>query len=643
MGLQFQVFVLCLSIQFMIIAATTNSDDAAALNSLKFSWENFPPSWRGSDPCDEHWEGIRCTNSRVISITLSGMGLSGTLSGDITALLELQTLDLSYNKDLGGSLPAAIGDLKNLTTLILVGCGFSGPIPHSIGSLSKLVYLSLNSNSFSGQIPPSIGSLSELYWLDLADNELSGTIPVSSGDSSGLDMLVRTKHFHLGNNQLSGTIPEKLFSPKMVLIHVLFESNNLTGTLPVSLGLVQTLEVVRFDRNRLSGSIPSNLNNLSHVNELFLSNNRLTGPMPNLTGLDSLFSLDMSNNSFDASDFPAWFSTLQSLTTVMMDSTQLQGEVPPEFFRHPHLQTVVMRHNQLNGTMDIGSSHSNQLELVDLTGNQISGFTSTTGADNVDFILANNPICEESGETKDYCTPNEESSTYSTPSNNCRHDSCSSDQISSPNCQCAYPYTGTLVFRAPSFSGLGNFTYFTTLEGDMTLAFQSYKLPVDSISLSNPRKDSNEYLNLNVQVFPPSSEDSFNRTGISSLGFVLSNQTYKPPHNFGPYYFIGDPYGHFAGSASKNSINIGIIIGAAAGGCVLLLLLIFAGVYAHRQKKIAQKANEQNPFAHWDQNKSSGNIPQLKGARCFSFEEVNKFTNQFSEANNIGSGGYGKV
>ena len=123
-------------------------------------------------------------------------------------------------------------------------------------------------------------------------------------------------------------------------------------------------------------------------------------------------------------------------------------------------------------------------------------------------------------------------------------------------------------------------------------------------------------------------------------------------------------------SASKNSTNIGIIIGAAAGGCVLLLLLIFAGVYALRQKKIAQKANEQNPFgmtgfylhlmffsswiviciyivqihaAHWDQNKSSGNIPQLKGARCFSFEEINKYTNHFSEANNIGSGGYGKV
>jgi hypothetical protein len=47
--------------------------------------------------------------------------------------------------------------------------------------------------------------------------------------------------------------------------------------------------------------------------------------------------------------------------------------------------------------------------------------------------------------------------------------------------------------------------------------------------------------------------------------------------------------------------------------------------------------------AHWDPNSGSGGVPQLKGARCFSFEELKKYTNKFSEANSIGSGGYGKV
>jgi hypothetical protein len=39
----------------------------------------------------------------------------------------------------------------------------------------------------------------------------------------------------------------------------------------------------------------------------------------------------------------------------------------------------------------------------------------------------------------------------------------------------------------------------------------------------------------------------------------------------------------------------------------------------------------------------SGGVPQLKGARRFSYEELKKYTNNFSEGNGIGSGGYGKV
>ena len=95
-------------------------------------------------------------------------------------------------------------------------------------------------------------------------------------------------------------------------------------------------------------------------------------------------------------------------------------------------------------------------------------------------------------------------------------------------------------------------------------------------------------------------------------------------------YLVGE-------SGSHKSTNIGvIIIGAAVGGCVILLLLFLAGVYAHHQKRRAEKANEQNAFG-------MKNIPELKGARCYSFEELCKYTNNFSEANGIGSGGYGKV
>ncbi|KAF3944164.1 hypothetical protein CMV_029348 [Castanea mollissima] len=86
--------------------------------------------------------------------------------------------------------------------------------------------LSLNNNSFSGHIPTSIGRLSNLYWLDLAENQLDGPLPVSDGNTTGLDMLVKAKHFHLEKNKFSGEIPSKLFSSKMVLKHLVSTSNS---------------------------------------------------------------------------------------------------------------------------------------------------------------------------------------------------------------------------------------------------------------------------------------------------------------------------------------------------------------------------------------------------------------------------------
>nr|GMD43901.1 probable leucine-rich repeat receptor-like protein kinase At5g49770 [Ipomoea batatas]GMD48550.1 probable leucine-rich repeat receptor-like protein kinase At5g49770 [Ipomoea batatas] len=134
--------------------------------------------------------------------------------------------------------------------------GLKGTLPSSIGKLKKLTIF------FSGPIPDSIGSLPQLVY------------------------------FHLSKNQLSGTIPPKLFNPYMMLKHV------------------------RLDSNLLNGSIPDNLNNLTKLHELYLSNNILTGPTPILTGMNHLYYLELSNNSFNASEVPPWFLSLQSLTTM---------------------------------------------------------------------------------------------------------------------------------------------------------------------------------------------------------------------------------------------------------------------------------------------------------------------------------------
>ncbi|XP_065637975.1 leucine-rich repeat receptor protein kinase HPCA1-like [Quercus suber] len=152
----------------------------------------------------------------------------------------------------------------------------------------------------------------------------------------------------------------------------LVDGNQLIGSIPSTLGLVQALEVLRIDGNALSGPVPSNLNNLTTLNQMYLSNNKLSGPLPNLTGMTSLSYVDISNNTFDGSDAPPWFPTLHSLTTLIMENTQLQGKFPVALFSLPHLQTVVLKKNKLNGSLVIGTTHSNQLKLIDLQFNFIS-------------------------------------------------------------------------------------------------------------------------------------------------------------------------------------------------------------------------------------------------------------------------------
>ncbi|GLT44530.1 hypothetical protein SLA2020_184190 [Shorea laevis] len=650
------LFLLVVFIQLYIIAAVTDIGDATALASLKDAWKNLPPNWSGSDPCGDHWVGLNCTNSRVTSITLANMGLEGQVFIGIPSLTELQTLDLSYNKGLTGSLPESIGNLKKLVNLTLVGCGFTGPIPDTIGYLQQLLYLSLNSNNFGGQIPPFIGNLSNLFWLDLTDNQIEGPIPVSNETTPGLDMLVHTKHFHLGKNKLSGEIPEQIFSSNMTLIHVLFDNNMLSSLIPSTLGLVQSLQLIRFDNNFLSGSVPSTLDNLKNLKDLSLSNNKLNGSLPSLIGMSNLKTLDLSNNSFSTSMFPTWVSSLSSLTTLGMENTQLQGEVPVNLFSLPNLQTVGLKHNRLNGTLALGIGFSKQLCHIDLQNNLISVFDGTEGY-NGQIILADNTICEGTRQIEAYCVVPQSNSTSclvpqlnstsldTTPPahSSCPPATCSSDQVSNLTCKCAHPYTGILSFRGIFFSNLGNTTIYVDLKTYLMQLFQSYNLPVDSVSLSNPRMDPSRYFLLDLSIFPDG-QDSFNQTVLPIIAFIFSNQFFEPTDTlFGPYSFGGEVYKYFPDPNSKKSTT-GIIIGAAVGGSVLLLLSLLAGVYAFHQKKKAERASlESNPFAHWDVKKSCGSIPQLKSARCFSFEELKKYTDNFSEASDIGSGGYGKV
>ncbi|RCV27866.1 hypothetical protein SETIT_5G359200v2 [Setaria italica] len=565
------------------------------------------------------------------------MNLQGTLSNAIGQLSALTYLDLSNNLNLGGPLTPKIGNLKQLTTLILLGCSFSGNIPREIGNLSQLTFLALNSNDFTGGIPPTLGLLSNLIWLDMSANQLSGQIPVSPG----LNQLVKARHFHFSENQLTGPMSESLFNGRMNLIHAIFDNNNFTGPIPTSLGQVTSLQIIRLDHNQFSGPVPDSIGNLSNLMELSLANNLLNGAVPDLTSLTQLDYVDLSNNNFPSSPAPGWFSTLISLNSIFMENDDLTGTIPSALFSLPNLQQVSLARNAFSGKLNMTGNISSQLRVVNLTINHIIEADVTSYSNSL--ILIGNPVCFDN---ISFCTLKEKQQVpYATNLGPCAAIPCPTDQSASPvtsqNCVCTNPFQGLMIFRAPAFSDVTSPALFKILESTLV---QNLSLAPGSVALSNVEFSPGAPLTFTVKVFPVSGT-SFNRSDVIRISTALVNQTFKAPTAFGPYSFIASTY--FPGPINKkSSMGKGAIIGIAIAGCVLIVGLILVAIYALRQKRIAKEAVERttNPFASWGAGGTdNGDAPQLKGARYFSFEELKKCTNNFSEINEIGSGGYGKV
>lgn len=251
------------------------------------------------------------------------------------------------------------------------------------------------------------------------------------------------------------------------------------------------------------------------------------------------------------------------------------------------------------------------------------------------YRLADNPLCQETtGKmVPSFCNAvvsQLNSEPYSTERNHCSDATCEMNMILSPNCKCAYAYQGTLYFRSPSFSDLTNTTYFKMLESSLMIFFGTHAPPVDVVSLSNPFRDASNYLEISLEIFPLN-RIYFTRKELFILGFTFSNQTYKPPKDYGPYYFKFQEYQGYMGEDSillsffflsiylETPLNFDgtllcvdtpeqgkavktslvVIIGAIAGGFAIVVCLVLAGIYVYRKKKRAKRAAEMsNPFGN---------------------------------------------
>ncbi|KAJ4703975.1 Kinase [Melia azedarach] len=215
-----------------LVQCTTDSSDVQALQVMYTSL-NSPSqltNWKssGGDPCGESWKGVFCEESAVVSIDISGLGLSGTMGYLLSDLVSLRKFDLSGN-NIHDTIPYQLP--PNLTSLNLASNNFSGNLPYSIAGMVSLSYLNVSRNSLSMTIGDIFGNLAGLATLDLSFNNFSGDLPISFSSLSNISTL------YMQNNQLTGTL-NVLSGLPLTTLNV--ANNHFSGWIPRELSAIQT-------------------------------------------------------------------------------------------------------------------------------------------------------------------------------------------------------------------------------------------------------------------------------------------------------------------------------------------------------------------------------------------------------------------
>ncbi|KAL6130614.1 hypothetical protein ACLB2K_068993 [Fragaria x ananassa] len=294
---------------------------------------------------------------RLTYLDLSASVFSGRVPAEVSQLVKLSLLDLSYNTD-----PSDVGLLK------LDESNFR----NIVQNLTRLEYLSLRYINISSTIPYSMANLSFLTTLDLHHCELFGDFPVRIFQLQNLKSL-----FLRENQDLIGHLPE--FNQSSRLITLDLHGTRFSGNFPSSIGNVISLKQLDVAACNFSeGLVPSSIGNLRQLAYLDLSANKFVGQIPesfaNLTQL-TVFRIGTSSLT---GPVPSWIGNFSNLVYLDFSYSRLNGSILASFSNLTNLEILYLQYNDLRGSVEFQQFQNLQnLYQLDLGGNNLEFLTGS--------------------------------------------------------------------------------------------------------------------------------------------------------------------------------------------------------------------------------------------------------------------------
>ncbi|KAL6142303.1 hypothetical protein ACLB2K_060586 [Fragaria x ananassa] len=324
-------------------------------------------------------------------LSLSSNNFSGSLPLNVQQLKNLSSIDLSYNSLLISydSINSSRPSFPQITTLKLASCKLRtfpdflrnqsrlstldlsqnqihGEIPNWVWKLSSLSQLNLSCNSLVSLEGPLSNLTSHLSVVDLHSNQLQGKLPIFRPSATYLDY---------SRNNFSSSIPDDIGDFLNYTIFLSLSSNNLNGSIPVSMCNGAYLQVLDLSNNSLSGFIPQCLTATGTLVVLNLRRNKLVGTIPDtFSGRCTLKTLDFNGNHLEGK-FPISLANCTVLEVLNLGNNQIMGTFPCLLKNISTLRVLVLRSNRFYGLF--GCSNTNgtwpMLQIVDIAHNNFSG------------------------------------------------------------------------------------------------------------------------------------------------------------------------------------------------------------------------------------------------------------------------------